>query len=190
MNIDAHSFIASALLCFTAAGVAAQSLENQKQPTKQQIVYLSPSVFELPANLVRDLTRRGCQIPQQARTAARSNVIRGTFATPEQTDWAVLCSIKGVSSILVYWNGMEQKAAVLAPLEDRIFVQRDVDGQLRFLRSISPVDQEFILTHYRAHGGPKPPPINHQGIDDAFLERASTVWYIFRGKWIQLAGAD
>src|SRR5213594_295947 len=33
--------------------------------------------------------------------------------------WAVLCSVKGVSTILVFWNGSEKNPAALVPVEDR-----------------------------------------------------------------------
>jgi hypothetical protein len=46
------------------------------------------------------------------------------------------------------------------------------------------------MGHYRAYGGPKPPPIDHQGIDDAFLEKASVTFYFHKGNWLQLTGAD
>jgi hypothetical protein len=44
--------------------------------------------------------------------------------------------------------------------------------------------------HYDAYGGPKPPPIDHDGIGDIFVEKASVVWYWYRGRWLQLQGAD
>jgi hypothetical protein len=46
------------------------------------------------------------------------------------------------------------------------------------------------MRHYRAYGGPKPPNIDHQGIDDAFIEKASTTHYFHQGKWLKLTGAD
>ena len=76
---------------------------------------------------------------------------------------------------------------------DKITISLDIvvfeDG-LVIGRNISPVDQEFIMSHYRALGGPKPPPIHHQGIDDAFLEKASVTHYWYEGKWLRLQGAD
>jgi len=62
--------------------------------------------------------------------------------------------------------------------------------QIGFSRGISPVMKDFILRHYNAYGGTKPPPIDHQGIDDAFIEKASVVWYFHDGKWLKLTGAD
>jgi len=35
-----------------------------------------------------------------------------------------------------------------------------------------------------------PLPIDHQGIDDPFQEKASSVHYYHAGKWLRLAGAD
>jgi hypothetical protein len=32
--------------------------------------------------------------------------------------------------------------------------------------------------------------VRHDGIDDAFVEKASAVWYLRQGKWVQLAGTD
>jgi hypothetical protein len=32
--------------------------------------------------------------------------------------------------------------------------------------------------------------IDHNGIDDAFLEKASITWYWYKGRWMQLQGAD
>jgi hypothetical protein len=46
------------------------------------------------------------------------------------------------------------------------------------------------VSHYRAYGGPEPPPIDHNGVDDAFLGKAYVVWYYQNGEWLQLTGAD
>jgi hypothetical protein len=59
-----------------------------------------------------------------------------------------------------------------------------------YSRQISAVDQKFILRHYRAYGGPKPPLIDHNGIDDSSLEKASITWYWYKDQWMQLQGAD
>jgi hypothetical protein len=61
-------------------------------------------------------------------------------------------------------------------------------GGTAYSREISAADQKFILRQYRAYGEPKPPPIDHNGIDDAFLEKASITWYWHNGKWVQLQG--
>ena len=46
------------------------------------------------------------------------NVIKGEFAKPGQIDWAVLCSIGRVSSILVFWSGSETNPAEIEKTKD------------------------------------------------------------------------
>jgi hypothetical protein len=40
------------------------------------------------------------------------------------------------------------------------------------------------------YGGPKPPPLDHEGISDIFIGKASVVWYWYRDRWLKLQGAD
>ncbi len=189
-------------LCFSAAlvlwaisspsfGQLPSTLKRQFDDAERRIVRLAPSAYpELPAGVAGELKRRGCRIPQETFTKKPHNVIEGEFSRAGQTDWAVLCSVKGVSTILVFWNGSEKNPAQIAPLEDRIFLQGLGGDRIGYSRGISAVGRDFIMRHYRAYGGPKPPPIDHQGIDDAFIEKASVTWYFYRGKWLKLTGAD
>jgi hypothetical protein len=186
--------VSLALLSVTLTPIFAQLPEDLKRKfdeAERRIVRLPPSAFsELPRNVVRELQRRGCTKPQEAYTKRRHNVIRGESAKHGQTDWTVLCSVKGVSTILVFWNGSETNPAAVAPMEDRNFLQGITD-QIGYSRGITPVGEDFIMRHYDAYGGPKPlPSIEHQGIDDAFIEKASVVWYFYSGKWLMLTGAD
>jgi hypothetical protein len=142
---------------------------------------LKPSAFrELPPNLVQELQRRGCTIPQVTGFLERENVIHGQFEKPGQTDWAVLCARQASVTLLVFWNGSEINPAQLA---------KGPHGD-SFSRTIMPVERKYIVDHFRAYGGPKPPPINHQGIEDSFNESASVIHYYYRGKWLELTGAD
>lgn len=58
-----------------------------------------------------------------------------------------------------------------------------------FETAIAPVSRKYILDHYRAYGGPKPPPIDQQGIDCSSGMSAS-ILYLYKGKWLMLQGAD
>jgi hypothetical protein len=64
------------------------------------------------------------------------------------------------------------------------------DTKIGYWREISPVGRKVITRDFQAYGGVKPPPINHQGIHDAFIGKASVVLYFYRGKWLKLTGAD
>ena len=75
-------------------------------------------------------------------------------------------------------------------MPDRNFLQGISATEISYSREINAAGKEFIMGHYRAYGGPTPPPIDHQGIDDAFMEKASVTWYFHEGKWMKLSGAD
>ncbi|HTA67888.1 MAG TPA: hypothetical protein VK776_06405 [Bryobacteraceae bacterium] len=183
-----------ALLCITIIPAFAQlpeDLNSNFNDAERRIVRLPPTAFpQLPRGVVRELQRRGCTVPQEAFTKKPHNVVRGEFAKSGQTDWAVLCSAKGVSTILVFWNGSANNPGAIAPMEDRNFLQGITPDKISYSRGISAVGKYFIMRHYNAYGGPKPPPIDHQGIDDAFIEKASVTWYFHGGKWLKLTGAD
>jgi hypothetical protein len=168
-----------------------KDLKRQFDEAERRIVRLAPAAFpEMPARVVREARRRGCTVPQTPYTRKPHNVIQGEFAKPGQTDWAVLCSVKGTSTILVFWDGSERNPAAIAPMVDRNFLQTINSNEPGFSRGISPVGREFIVRHYGAYGGPKPPSIDHQGINDAFVEKASVVWCFYGGHWLKLTGAD
>lgn len=186
--------VLGSLLALAVAPVLAQlpsGAQGQFDDAARRIARLPPTAFpELPPDVIRELQRRGCTVPQTPSTNKPHNVVKGQFARRGQIDWAVLCSVNGTSRILVFWNGSGKNPAEVATMEDRIFMQDIGDGRIAYSRRISPAGNAFILRHYHAYGGPKPPPIDHQGIDDAFLEKASVIWYWHDGKWLKLTGAD
>ncbi len=166
--------------------------QSQSQFINAPIRRLSPKTFhQLPAAVTSELESRKCLITQIWGDRAPHNVIRGSFTGEKKNEWAVLCSWRGVSSILIFQAATARLVAEIAPAKDENY-QQDVDGRgtLGFSRSISAVGGDFILEHYKAYGGPEPPPIDHQGINDAFVEKASVVRYFHRGKWLELQGAD
>jgi len=151
---------------------------------------LPPSAFpELPASIQKDLTRRGCTIPQP-HGDAHANVIKGRFTSAGQTDWAVLCSIRRVSSILVFRGGSPSAVVALAPQQDLGYLRVVIPGVIGYSRALGIAHADFIRVHYQWYGGPKPPPLDHDGIDDAWAESASAVWYWYRGRWLKLTGAN
>ena len=90
----------------------------------------------------------------------------------------------------MFWNGSESNPASFVPVEDKFFAQSYGNGQFGYVRGIDAVGRDFIMRHYEASGGPKPPPIDHQGVEDVFIEKASVVWYFYQGQWLKLTGVD
>lgn len=153
---------------------------------------LFPSAFrQLPPPIRADLEHRRCTIPQLWDVSDPGNVVHGHFRTARGTDWAVLCSVNRASTLLVYWDGQVDSVDQLAPAPDKSYLQGVAEGRVGFSRAISPVDASFVREHYRRYGDAQPPPvIDHDGISDAFVEKASIVWYWYQGKWLNLPAAD
>lgn len=160
---------------------------------------LAPEVFAgMPAAVRGDLARRGCRVPQAsgphvAPALARrpNNVVRGAFTAPGARDWAVLCSLAGVSRILVYRNGGTVTVDSLAPLGDGVHLGREPGHGWAYTRVLSAVGARTIRRRARAFDGPTPPPqLEHDGIDDAFAGKGSQVYYFYRGRWLILQGMD
>ena len=155
------------------------------------ILSVPPDAFaQLPDAIISTLRSLGCTIPQPSASGPPRNVIRGDFFAPGQVGWAVLCGSGGFSSILVFRDDLDAHPEELARSEDKGYLQDVGNDKIEYSREITAVDRKFIMTHYRAYGGPEPPPIDHQGIDDAFLEKASVTYYWYEGKWLRLQGAD
>ena len=175
-------------LIFAALILATSTLSSEQHEAAPKIAIprLPPTAFpELPQSVVRGLTKRGCTIPQAYLQTAPHNVIRGSFARNDQTDWAILCSAGGVTRILVFWKGSDETVSALASTNDDITQENG-----RYLRAILPVSSDRIKSYHDAFGGPKPPPIDHEGIDDCLGEKVSYVRYFYAGKWLKLTGAD
>jgi hypothetical protein len=167
-------------------------LQDRLQFIKASIQRLPPRTFrQLPAAIVENLEARKCLIPQYPYIKTPHNVIRGSFTGAKRNEWAVLCSRRGTSSIMVFRANPAEMVAEIAAANDENYLQDlDEPGTLGYSRVISAVSKDYILEHYKWYGGPEPPPITHHGIDDAYAEKASKVRYFYRGKWLELQGAD
>src|SRR3989475_11589669 len=165
--------------------------EARFEVASKAILSVPPDVFpELSDAIISLLRGRGCKIPQPSAIGPPRNVIHGDFFAQGQTAWAVLCSSGGFSSILVFRDNLDAHPEELARSEDKGYLQDVGNDTIQYSREITAVDRKFIMTHYRAYGGPEPPPIDHHGIDDAFMEKASVTHYWYEGKWLRLQGAD
>jgi hypothetical protein len=189
MDILWKIFLASALIALSTHGVLTR---QDRQGANAAMVRLKPSAFpELPVTIRRYLERRGCEIPQALSDKAPHNVVRGRFTSPTQIDIAVLCSKAGVSMVLVFRGGTTSAVGELAQRPDEGFLKVvDAGGVVGYSRALGVASPSYIREHHAAYGGPKPPPMDHDGINDIFVGKASVVWYWYRGHWLQLQGAD
>jgi hypothetical protein len=134
-----------------------------------------------------ELTRRGCTIPEaDAEQGNGRNVIRGNFFGTG-TDWAVLCSRDGASSIVVFQGAMVRSE--MFQRTDTDFLQGNGRGEQVFTRVIRTLSPKLIREYERLDEMKGPIP-THDGISDAFEGKASDAWYWYRGKWMAVGHWD
>ncbi len=168
--------------------------------SEDNVTRLSPDAFdELPGVVREDLKKRGCTIPQAFHPKSLNNVILGRFTQAKTQDIAVLCSRQQISSILVFRSGLVERVDELAPQPDRSYLQEAAAGSRHyyFSRRIVVASPQTIRRYHEWYEDielPVPPidlpPLDHDGIDDNFLEKASVIWYWREGQWMGLPGAD
>jgi hypothetical protein len=183
------------VLLFVLLLLPAQTLPPPEEwiAAERAIVRLKPEAFKnLPAAVRVDLDKRQCTIPQPdgLDPPGPHNVIKGRFTSPASTDIAVLCSVGGVSTILIYRGGTTQDVAALAAMADKGFLQTGYPKRIEFSRAILPAAPSDIRASHKEFGVGQLPRIDHDGIHNAFVGKASTIMYWDGKKWLELAGMD
>jgi hypothetical protein len=180
------------LLVMVAIGSSLSHLHQDWDAADRRTTRLAPAAFvDLPAPVRTELEARGCTIPQPFAGNGSQNVVKGRFTSAKQMDWAVLCSRQGTSSILVFRGGAASTVAEIAAQADVNSLQTiDGSGTIGYSRTITVATSRFIQDQHKAYGGPKPPPLDHEGISDVFIEKGSIVWYWYRNAWLMLQGSN
>lgn len=159
--------------------------------------YLEPNYFAdkgAPAWVIAELKARGCRIPQASYfDPAPHNIIRGEFVAPGQLDWAALCSRNKQSSIMLISKHSRGCSSEVNLADDSIYVQQVAAHQHGFSRIISAATKEDVVRYIKREGSKSPlspGQIDHAGIVDQFMDKASLVLYCHGGRWLELKGAD
>lgn len=168
-----------------------RELARRVDEAARHIRRLEPNAFPwLPAEIASALRARKCTVPQPAGATSPRNVIRGEFFESGLQSWAVLCSARGWSTILVFRAAQDAAPHAVGKREDRNYMQSLDEHSFGYSREIRAVGRDFIIRHDNGYPVAKPPRTDHEGIDDGFLEKASEVWYFHAGKWFTLPGSD
>jgi hypothetical protein len=156
---------------------------------------LAPAAFrQLPVSVRRDLERRGCLVPQPWNRPTPTNVIRGAFTRASVVEWAVLCSVRESSQVLIYRRGPSNGAHVvdsLARSPDSAWVQGIGEGRWGYSRLIK-VRPRQRMSGWRVDVDQNriPQPIDHDAIEQDFLEKTAEAFYFARGRWYRQITAD
>jgi hypothetical protein len=178
------------LLTSAAIFINASITEIDWDKAEREIRRLPPStITELPREIASSLETQGCTIPQVYDRTQPSNVIKGSFADRGQTDWAVLCSRNGRSSLLIFWGGPSRCPPQPLDAADRDFLQGVLLGDVAgYSRQIDAIGRDRIVEFYFNVEGGFLPSVDHQAIEHMFVDKSSVAYYCYRGKWLVLTG--
>jgi len=134
----------------------------------------------LPAAVAAELNQRGCLIPQTFEAYGPENVIHGSFRQAGANDWAVLCSVRGTVSLLVFFESEAESPAVLASAAETARLQ--AHGATRTLGFDWGIDAASPEQVHEAQAGMRrrPPRLDHDAIADSIINGA-TIYHFYTG---------
>ncbi len=151
------------------------------------------SIQHLPKEVRQDLVKRQCLIPKYKGEPENEDGAYAVshFRSRTSVDYAVVChtpSLK-IQTVLVYsisngaWRGEIISPGKFdpAPQADKCWV------------TVGIATPKYIRGHAQAYAPEELkslPPLDHNGVDIGICEKASTVLYFSKGKWLELQGAD
>jgi len=160
------------------------SVDGREVPYR--IRHLPVSSFpELPEPVAASLSALGCLIPQTYQAHRPENVIRGSFEHAGSNDWAVLCSVKGTVTLLVFFasNFAAQPLDLVGQPETDCLQSHDISGVLGFNWGIDPATPQRVHEAQAAMAH-RPPPPDHDSIADSIVDQR-TVYHLHNpdGSW-------
>lgn len=171
---------------------AEQPLERRGQKTVNGhslpyvVRHLPTSAFpELPAPVRETLDRRNCMIPQTYEAHRPENALQASLAGPGTKDWAVLCSVGGRVSLLVFFSERtDPEELAVADETDRLEVQAST-GVMGFAWGIDAASPEQV---HEAQAGlrPRPAKLTHDALADEWIDHRTVFRLFDGGKWREL----
>lgn len=148
---------------------------------------LSPdSMPEIPARVRTTLDERGCRVPQYFNGENR-NAHGGSFSAKGAAEWAVMCSVRGNSQILLIASGTGAVVDSVGSWNDADAMEQN-DGKWDFTQSFGVVRlRSRTMDDY---GKSIPQPIDHDALDIPIYGKASVAHYLARGEWYHVITAD
>ena len=154
------------------------------KPTAYVIRHLPVSSFpELPSAVVDLLTQRGCTIPQTFEAHRPENVVHASLERAGSSDWAVLCSVKGTVSLLVFFDGgrggetVEKPVILVTAPEEQRLQSHDASGVLGFNWGIDPASPQRV--HEAQVGMARlPARVDHDALADSIVDRR-TIYHFY-----------
>ena len=154
------------------------------------IRHLPASSFpQLPAAVQAELNRRGCLVPQTYEARGPENVVGASLERKGSADWAVLCSVHGTVSLLVFFaDATEPVVLASAPETERLQADGG-SGTLGFNWAIDAATPQQV---HQAQAGMRRRPalLDHDALADSLVDQ-KTVYHYYSGKsWVVVGTTD
>jgi hypothetical protein len=138
---------------------------------------------DLPDPVQENLNQRGCLIPQTYEAHQPENVIRARFERPGSLDWAVLCSVQGTVSLLVFFSSSPDKPFVLASAPETQRLQaHGSSATLGFNWGIDPATPNQV---HQAQAGLAHPAqwVDHDAVADSVVDHRTVYHFYAKDAW-------
>ena len=160
-----------------------QTAGGDIEPYRIRLLPLA-SFPDLPTAVSTQLGQRGCMIPQSFEAQQPENVIHGSFRSEGSSDWAALCSANRSTTLYVFFAGEFDAPVALRSQPDNAWLGAEPGSSVfGSAWGIATKNAATLRASRQLHGAAA---FNHDGIEDARLERSSTVRYFDRGSWLAL----
>lgn len=184
-----ESLVAVALL---APRISARAQAN---PSPDSIRRLPAAAFSfLPGLIRRDLEDRRCTVPQPWDVRGPKNIIHGSFTAAGVAEWAVLCSVRDTSQILVYRVASGRTGRIvdsLLPDPDRAWMQGVGGGRWGYSRLLQTLPRRKIRAWRNdVDRHVIPQPVDHDAIEQIFLGKGAEGFYYAARRWYRRITAD
>jgi len=139
----------------------------------------------LPRVVAAQLDERKCMVPQTYEARAPENVVHASLERKGSDDWAVLCSVNGSTTLYVFFHSQLAVPIALRHQRDTEWLGAEMLGAYGSAWGIA----RRGPSQMRATKG-SAISVDHDGIDDAFVDKSSTTRYFEDGKWIILDNSN
>ena len=190
--VIAALMVAAAPLCMPAqTDRSTEQIEagRVRMPSGMEVAYrirLLPvaSFPALPGVVVAELDERKCMVPQTYEARAPENVVRASLEEKGSNDWAVLCSVNGLTTLYVFFQSQLSTPIALRHQRDSEWLGSEVAGDYGSAWGIARRGPSQI------RGAKARGVFDHDGVEDAFVEKSSTTHYYQNGSWIVIDNSN
>jgi hypothetical protein len=144
---------------------------------------------QLPLTVQNELLSRGCLIPQTYEAHHPENVVHASLERPGSSDWAVLCSVDGQVSLLVFFADRAEPMVLATASETDRLQTHGLSHVLGFNWGLDPASPADVHEAQLDMSNP-PPHLDHDALADSVIDRQTIYRFYTKGAWTVVDAED